>query len=196
MKMTLDLLFKSVKIRTILCWSAWWILFLSHLWISSLSSVCAAASLKQPNQKLCQSCSQHSRHSEEPQTLLHLNSTNTTCQDVCSHFGKVDVSAFAITEVHLCRQIFQEQLNTRIVLVAMETWTSENLMPVVEDPLITLQNFMKYRKDSIREQSDVVHLFSYEDNNSVYAENLDSRSQWGFDFKWWVCCAFQRAYIS
>uniref|UniRef100_A0A3Q4HT74 ADAM metallopeptidase domain 11 n=1 Tax=Neolamprologus brichardi TaxID=32507 RepID=A0A3Q4HT74_NEOBR len=56
--------------------------------------------------------------------------------------------------------IYQEQLNTRIVLVAMETWTSKNMMPVVEDPLITLQNFMKYRKDNIREQSDVVHLFS------------------------------------
>uniref|UniRef100_A0A3P8S178 ADAM metallopeptidase domain 11 n=1 Tax=Amphiprion percula TaxID=161767 RepID=A0A3P8S178_AMPPE len=56
--------------------------------------------------------------------------------------------------------IYQEQLNTRIVLVAMETWNSKNMMPVVEDPLITLQNFMKYRKDNIREQSDVVHLFS------------------------------------
>uniref|UniRef100_A0AAQ5WXV0 ADAM metallopeptidase domain 11 n=1 Tax=Amphiprion ocellaris TaxID=80972 RepID=A0AAQ5WXV0_AMPOC len=57
-------------------------------------------------------------------------------------------------------RIYQEQLNTRIVLVAMETWNSKNMMPVVEDPLITLQNFMKYRKDNIREQSDVVHLFS------------------------------------
>uniref|UniRef100_A0A8C9ZVG9 ADAM metallopeptidase domain 11 n=1 Tax=Sander lucioperca TaxID=283035 RepID=A0A8C9ZVG9_SANLU len=57
-------------------------------------------------------------------------------------------------------QIYKEQLNTRIVLVAMETWTSKNMMPVVEDPLITLQNFMKYRKDNIKDQSDVVHLFS------------------------------------
>lgn len=57
-------------------------------------------------------------------------------------------------------QIYKEQLNTRIVLVAMETWTSKNMMPVVEDPLITLQNFMKYRKDNIKEQSDVVQLFS------------------------------------
>ncbi|CAM9212835.1 unnamed protein product, partial [Lampetra planeri] len=57
-------------------------------------------------------------------------------------------------------QIYKEQLNTRIVLVAMEMWTSKNMMPIVEDPLITLQNFMKYRKDNIREQSDVVHLFS------------------------------------
>lgn len=57
-------------------------------------------------------------------------------------------------------QIYKEQLNTRIVLVAMETWNSKNMMPVMEDPLVTLQNFMKYRKDNIREQSDVVHLFS------------------------------------
>lgn len=65
---------------------------------------------------------------------------------------------FHVTMCH--PQIFQEQLNTRIVLVAMETWTTKNMMPVVEDPLVTLQNFMKYRKDNIREQSDVVHLFS------------------------------------
>lgn len=58
-------------------------------------------------------------------------------------------------------KIYKEQLNTRIVLVAMETWTSKNMMPVMEDPLITLQNFMKYRKDNIREESDVVQLFSY-----------------------------------
>ncbi|XP_020560791.2 disintegrin and metalloproteinase domain-containing protein 11 [Oryzias latipes] len=67
---------------------------------------------------------------------------------------------FAKAVVNTADTIFQEQLNTRIVLVAMETWTTKNMMAVVEDPLVTLQNFMKYRKDNIREQSDVVHLFS------------------------------------
>ncbi|XP_068605841.1 disintegrin and metalloproteinase domain-containing protein 11 [Brachionichthys hirsutus] len=67
---------------------------------------------------------------------------------------------FAKAVVNMADAIYKEQLNTRIVLVAMETWTSKNMMPVMEDPLITLQNFMKYRKDNIREQSDVVHLFS------------------------------------
>nr|XP_020488246.1 disintegrin and metalloproteinase domain-containing protein 11-like isoform X1 [Labrus bergylta] len=67
---------------------------------------------------------------------------------------------FAKAVVNMADAIYKEQLNTRIVLVAMETWTSKNMMPVAEDPLITLQNFMKYRKDNIREQSDVVHLFS------------------------------------
>uniref|UniRef100_A0A8C5D997 Disintegrin and metalloproteinase domain-containing protein 11-like n=1 Tax=Gouania willdenowi TaxID=441366 RepID=A0A8C5D997_GOUWI len=67
---------------------------------------------------------------------------------------------FAKAVVNTADTIYLEQLNTRIVLVSMETWSTKNLMPVVEDPLITLQNFMKYRKDNIREQSDVVHLFS------------------------------------
>ncbi|XP_031723650.1 disintegrin and metalloproteinase domain-containing protein 11-like isoform X2 [Anarrhichthys ocellatus] len=67
---------------------------------------------------------------------------------------------FAKAVVNMADAIYKEQLNTRIVLVALETWTSKNMMPVVEDPLITLQNFMKYRKDNIKDQSDVVHLFS------------------------------------
>ncbi|XP_029692453.1 disintegrin and metalloproteinase domain-containing protein 11-like isoform X1 [Takifugu rubripes] len=67
---------------------------------------------------------------------------------------------FAKAVVNMADAIYKEQLNTRIVLVAMETWTSKNRMPVMEDPLITLQNFMKYRKDNIRDQSDVVQLFS------------------------------------
>ncbi|XP_036003904.1 disintegrin and metalloproteinase domain-containing protein 11-like [Fundulus heteroclitus] len=87
-------------------------------------------------------------------------SARTTCPDVRSLLEKVHLPAVTVTRSTAVPQIFQEQLNTRIVLVAMETWTSENMMPVVEDPLMTLQNFMKYRKDSIREQSDVVQLFS------------------------------------
>ncbi|XP_061700980.1 disintegrin and metalloproteinase domain-containing protein 11-like isoform X4 [Syngnathoides biaculeatus] len=67
---------------------------------------------------------------------------------------------FAKAVVNMADAIFREQLNTRIVLVAMETWTSKNMAPVVEDPLTTLQNFMKYRRDNIREESDVVQLFS------------------------------------
>ncbi|XP_029013752.1 LOW QUALITY PROTEIN: disintegrin and metalloproteinase domain-containing protein 11-like [Betta splendens] len=67
---------------------------------------------------------------------------------------------FAKAVVNMADAIYKEQLNTRIVLVAMETWTSKNMMPVVEDPLVTLQNFMKYRRDNIKETSDVVQLFS------------------------------------
>ncbi|XP_057673059.1 disintegrin and metalloproteinase domain-containing protein 11-like isoform X2 [Corythoichthys intestinalis] len=67
---------------------------------------------------------------------------------------------FAKAVVNMADALYKEQLNTRIVLVAMETWTSKNMVPVVEDPLSSLQNFMKYRRDNIREQSDVVQLFS------------------------------------
>ena len=59
-----------------------------------------------------------------------------------------------------CVQIYKEQLNTRIVLVAMETWSSENRVSVGDDALLTLRDFMKYRKESIKERCDTVHLFS------------------------------------
>ncbi|KAJ7992329.1 hypothetical protein DPEC_G00277400 [Dallia pectoralis] len=67
---------------------------------------------------------------------------------------------FAKAVVNMADAIYKEQLNTRIVLVAMETWSSANMVTVVADPLATLQNFMKFRKESIRERSDVVTLFS------------------------------------
>ncbi|XP_030649825.1 disintegrin and metalloproteinase domain-containing protein 11-like [Chanos chanos] len=67
---------------------------------------------------------------------------------------------FAKAVVNMADAIYKEQLNTRIVLVAMETWSSENPISVVPDPLTTLQNFMKYRKENIKEPCDVVHLFS------------------------------------
>lgn len=42
----------------------------------------------------------------------------------------------------------------------METWSSENKIAVVDDALLTLRDFMKYRKESIKERCDAVHLFS------------------------------------
>jgi hypothetical protein len=47
------------------------------------------------------------------------------------------------------------------VLVAMETWSSQNMVSVGNDPLLTLRDFMKYRKESIKERSDATHLFSW-----------------------------------
>ncbi|XP_062389003.1 disintegrin and metalloproteinase domain-containing protein 11-like isoform X1 [Sardina pilchardus] len=67
---------------------------------------------------------------------------------------------FAKAVVNMADAIYKEQLNTRIVLVAMETWSSGNPVPVEVDPLVTLENFMKYRRESVREEADVVHLFS------------------------------------
>lgn len=67
---------------------------------------------------------------------------------------------FAKAVVNMADAIYKEQLNTRIVLVAMETWLSENRVAVGNDPLLTLRDFMKYRKESIKERCDTVHLFS------------------------------------
>ncbi|KAG7459714.1 hypothetical protein MATL_G00213570 [Megalops atlanticus] len=67
---------------------------------------------------------------------------------------------FAKAVVNMADAIYKEQLNTRIVLVAMETWSSGNMVSVGDDPLLTLRDFMKYRKESIKEHSDAVHLFS------------------------------------
>ncbi|XP_066554662.1 disintegrin and metalloproteinase domain-containing protein 11 isoform X2 [Amia ocellicauda] len=67
---------------------------------------------------------------------------------------------FAKAVVNMADAIYKEQLNTRIVLVAMETWTSGNMISIGDDPLLTLRDFMKYRKESIKEHSDAIHLFS------------------------------------
>ncbi|XP_067167915.1 disintegrin and metalloproteinase domain-containing protein 11 [Apteryx mantelli] len=69
-------------------------------------------------------------------------------------------SNFAKSVVNLADMIYKEQLNTRIVLVAMETWASEDRIRVEEDSLGTLAEFMKYRKEAVPEPSDTVHLFS------------------------------------
>ncbi|XP_040187175.1 disintegrin and metalloproteinase domain-containing protein 11 [Rana temporaria] len=69
-------------------------------------------------------------------------------------------SSFAKSVVNLADTIFREQLNTRIVLVAMETWTAGDKISVSEDPLQVLADFMKYRSTEISEHSDATHLFS------------------------------------
>ncbi|XP_054899070.1 disintegrin and metalloproteinase domain-containing protein 11 isoform X2 [Poeciliopsis prolifica] len=67
---------------------------------------------------------------------------------------------FAKSVVNMADLIYKEQLNTRIVLVAMETWSSQNRIAVGDDPLLTLRDFMKFRKESIKQRCDAVHLFS------------------------------------
>ncbi|KAM3859950.1 disintegrin and metalloproteinase domain-containing protein 11 [Diretmus argenteus] len=67
---------------------------------------------------------------------------------------------FAKAVVNMADVIYKEQLNTRIVLVAMETWSSHNMVSVGDDSLLTLRDFMKYRKENIKERSDATHLFS------------------------------------
>ncbi|XP_010146096.1 PREDICTED: disintegrin and metalloproteinase domain-containing protein 11-like, partial [Eurypyga helias] len=69
-------------------------------------------------------------------------------------------SNFAKSVVNLADMIYKEQLNTRIVLVAMETWASEDRIRMGQDSLETLNEFVKYRRDGLAQQSDTVHLFS------------------------------------
>ncbi|XP_062983266.1 disintegrin and metalloproteinase domain-containing protein 22 isoform X4 [Elgaria multicarinata webbii] len=72
----------------------------------------------------------------------------------------VHTNSFAKSVVNMADLIYKEQLNTRIVLVAMETWGTDNKFTISENPLVTLREFMKYRRDFIKEKSDAVHLFS------------------------------------
>lgn len=62
--------------------------------------------------------------------------------------------------VPLSPQIYKEQLNTRIVLVAMETWAAEDRIRMGQDSLEILNEFVKYRREGLAEHSDTVHLFS------------------------------------
>ncbi|MFT7816281.1 disintegrin and metalloproteinase domain-containing protein 22 isoform X2 [Arapaima gigas] len=67
---------------------------------------------------------------------------------------------YAKSVVNMADIIFKEQLKTRIVLVAMETWSADNRISINDDPLVTLREFMKYRRDFVKEKCDSVHLFS------------------------------------
>lgn len=58
------------------------------------------------------------------------------------------------------RQIFKEQLNTRVVLVAMEIWTDMDHIPISLMPLEMLRDFSKYRQQSIKRHADAVHLIT------------------------------------
>ncbi|XP_036395052.1 disintegrin and metalloproteinase domain-containing protein 22 isoform X1 [Megalops cyprinoides] len=67
---------------------------------------------------------------------------------------------YAKSVVNMADIVFKEQLKTRIVLVAMETWAADDRFNINDDPLVTLREFMKYRRDFIKEKCDSVHLFS------------------------------------
>ncbi|XP_062395073.1 disintegrin and metalloproteinase domain-containing protein 22 isoform X2 [Sardina pilchardus] len=67
---------------------------------------------------------------------------------------------YAKSVINMADLVFKEQLNTRIVLVAMETWAADNHFNIDDDPMVTLKEFMKYRRDFIKTKADSVHLFS------------------------------------
>lgn len=93
---------------------------------------------------------------------FRLNSSGTfLCVQIIIMAIIVTVPLRAFLRMSKCLQYFKEQLNTRIVLVAMETWAADNRFNINDDPMVTLREFMKYRRDFIKEKSDSVHLFSW-----------------------------------
>uniref|UniRef100_A0A672TP76 ADAM metallopeptidase domain 23 n=1 Tax=Strigops habroptila TaxID=2489341 RepID=A0A672TP76_STRHB len=67
---------------------------------------------------------------------------------------------FAKSVVNLVDAIYKEQLNTRVVLVAVETWTDRDHIHIHPDPLKMLHDFSKYRQHYIKQHADAVHLLS------------------------------------
>ncbi|XP_074926080.1 disintegrin and metalloproteinase domain-containing protein 23 isoform X2 [Chelonoidis abingdonii] len=67
---------------------------------------------------------------------------------------------FAKSVVNLVDAIYKEQLNTRVVLVAVETWTDRDRINIRPDPLQMLHDFSRYRQHYIKQHTDAVHLLS------------------------------------
>lgn len=92
--------------------------------------------------------------------MLMTHQTEYFCQFLLHKYLNL-LAIFPDIKFALIPQIFREQLNTRIVLVAMETWSADNKFNIDDgDPMVTLKEFMKYRKDFIKEKCDSVHLFA------------------------------------
>uniref|UniRef100_A0A8D0E5E8 ADAM metallopeptidase domain 23 n=1 Tax=Salvator merianae TaxID=96440 RepID=A0A8D0E5E8_SALMN len=67
---------------------------------------------------------------------------------------------FAKSVVNLVDAIYKEQLHTRVVLVAVETWSDRDRINVGSDPRQMLHDFSKYRQIFIKQRADAVHLLS------------------------------------
>uniref|UniRef100_A0A8C1C3S7 ADAM metallopeptidase domain 23a n=1 Tax=Cyprinus carpio carpio TaxID=630221 RepID=A0A8C1C3S7_CYPCA len=73
---------------------------------------------------------------------------------------KTHTRNFAKSVVNFVDAIFKEQLNTRVVLVAVEIWTDRDRIPLSVKPLEMLRDFSKYRQQNININADGVHLFT------------------------------------
>ncbi|KAM5153138.1 disintegrin and metalloproteinase domain-containing protein 23 [Mantella aurantiaca] len=70
----------------------------------------------------------------------------------------IHTSNSAKSIVNVVDSIYKEQLNTRVVLVAVETWTDKDRITIGPDPLKMLHDFSKYRQNHIKQHADAVHL--------------------------------------
>ncbi|KAG8518979.1 Disintegrin and metalloproteinase domain-containing protein 22, partial [Galemys pyrenaicus] len=102
----------------------------------------------------------HPRNVEEETKYIELMIVNDHLMFKKHRLSVVHTNTYAKSVVNMADLIYKDQLKTRIVLVAMETWAADNKFAISENPLITLREFMKYRRDFIKEKSDAVHLFS------------------------------------
>ncbi|XP_058153021.1 disintegrin and metalloproteinase domain-containing protein 22 isoform X13 [Dasypus novemcinctus] len=100
------------------------------------------------------------RNVEEETKYIELMIVNDHLMFKKHRLSVVHTNTYAKSVVNIADLIYKDQLKTRIVLVAMETWAADNKFAISENPLITLREFMKYRRDFIKEKSDAVHLFS------------------------------------
>ncbi|XP_055128772.1 disintegrin and metalloproteinase domain-containing protein 22 isoform X4 [Symphalangus syndactylus] len=100
------------------------------------------------------------RNVEEETKYIELMIVNDHLMFKKHRLSVVHTNTYAKSVVNMADVIYKDQLKTRIVLVAMETWATDNKFAISENPLITLREFMKYRRDFIKEKSDAVHLFS------------------------------------
>uniref|UniRef100_A0A671LBA8 Disintegrin and metalloproteinase domain-containing protein 23-like n=1 Tax=Sinocyclocheilus anshuiensis TaxID=1608454 RepID=A0A671LBA8_9TELE len=76
------------------------------------------------------------------------------------HKSKKHTRNSAKSVVNFVDAIFKEQLNTRVVLVAVEIWTDRDWIPLSVKPLEMLSDFSKYRQQNININADAVHLFT------------------------------------
>ncbi|KAM3680423.1 disintegrin and metalloproteinase domain-containing protein 22 isoform X4 [Ammospiza caudacuta] len=111
-------------------------------------------------QSTCHLVRQIPRKVEEETKYIELMIVNDHLMCKKHRLSVGHTNSYAKSVVNMADLIYKEQLNTRIVLVAMETWATDNKFTISENPLVTLREFMKYRRDFIREKSDAVHLFS------------------------------------
>ncbi|XP_072274805.1 disintegrin and metalloproteinase domain-containing protein 23 isoform X1 [Pyxicephalus adspersus] len=94
----------------------------------------------------------------------------------------IHTSNFAKSIVNVVDSIYKEQLNTRVVLVAVETWTDKDRIPISPDPLKMLHDFSKYRQNHIKQHADAVHLllngnFHYKRSSMSYFGGVCSISR-------------------
>lgn len=88
--------------------------------------------------------------------LMIVNDHKTYKKHRSSH---AHTNNFAKSVVNLVDSIYKEQLNTRVVLVAVETWTEKDQIDITINPVQMLHEFSKYRQ-RIKQHADAVHLIS------------------------------------